>query len=124
MCNDGSTDHSFAICKEYAARYPGIIILLHNPENLGLLLTRRRLFAAASGEYVLCLDSDDQLEPNALVLLKECVVNTEADMVLFNALCINVDQTVAHLYLRSKRITSIGVRGKNSAMKRYSRIPI
>ena len=92
MCDDGSTDQSFAICEECAARYPNTIKLLRNSQNEGLLLTRRHLFAAASGQYILCLDADDQLEPNALPVLRECVTRTGADMILFNARCIDMDQ--------------------------------
>ncbi len=93
LCDDGSSDGSLAICQEYMGKYSHIRVII-NQENIGLLLTRRRLFAAAAGEYVLCVDADDLLESNALSALKDAIIKTHADMIVFNAVCIHEDQTV------------------------------
>ena len=95
LCDDGSTDGSLSICQSYIARQSGIRVI-SNRENKGLLLARRYLFAAAAGEYVLCVDADDQLEPNALCALKEVILKTNADMVVFNATCIHKDRSIEH----------------------------
>lgn len=94
LCDDGSTDGSLALCAEYAAQYPDTIQLLQNEKNEGPLLTRRRLFFASSGEYLLYVDADDELEPNALCALKEAILKTDADMVVFNAICIHQDRSI------------------------------
>lgn len=94
LCDDGSTDGSLVLCMEYAARYPEKMRLLQNEKNEGPLLTRRRLFFASSGEYLLYVDADDQLETNTIYSLKEAIIKTHADMIVFNAVCIHEDQTV------------------------------
>lgn len=96
FCDDASTDGSLALCRGYAKKHSGKIKLLQHKENQGLLLTRRHLFAEASGRYIFCVDADDQIDHNALSVLKEIILQTKADMILFNALCIHADQRVEH----------------------------
>ena len=84
LLDDGSTDSSGAICDRYAAQHPGVVRVIHK-ENEGLLLTRRRGFREASGDWFICVDSDDYVSPELL----ETVVQTIAahdgcDMVMFN----------------------------------------
>ena len=55
--NDGSTDGSLAILEEYAARDPRVRVI--SKENGGYGHTMNRGFAAARGEYVGILESDD-----------------------------------------------------------------
>ena len=59
LVDDGSTDGSGALCDRYAARYPHIRVI--HKENEGLMMTRRRGFQEALGDYFICLDSDDAL---------------------------------------------------------------
>ena len=60
LLNDGSTDNSGDICDSYAEKYPDFIRVIHK-ENEGLMMTRRRGFKEAKGDYFICLDSDDYL---------------------------------------------------------------
>lgn len=59
ICDDGSTDGSFAIAEGYQRKYPDKFILLKNEENLGLCPTLNRCFSHASGEYIARMDGDD-----------------------------------------------------------------
>lgn len=84
LLDDGSTDSSGTICDHYAQMYPDIVRVIHK-SNEGLLMTRRRGFAEAHGDWFICVDSDDCVSP----LLLETVVNTinsqpDCDMVMFN----------------------------------------
>ena len=88
LCDDGSTDGSLDACRSFEALYPGRVRVLSHLENRGLLLTRRHLFAEAAGEYMLCVDADDELMPGALETLKGAVTKTRADMILFDAVCV------------------------------------
>ena len=78
--NDGSTDGSVAILKEYAGKDNRIKVIAQ--PNGGLSAARNAGMKAAKGEYVLFLDSDDWLEPNALQTLADHLDG--ADMVCFS----------------------------------------
>ncbi|MDR2664221.1 MAG: glycosyltransferase [Puniceicoccales bacterium] len=79
--DDGSTDGSLAILKNYAAKDPRIKVL-ENGKNRGTLYTRQRSILESSGVYVLCLDSDDELFPDAARLAYEKAEETGVDVVL------------------------------------------
>jgi glycosyltransferase involved in cell wall biosynthesis len=93
LCDDCSTDESGAICDLAAQNYPSIIRTMHNHENCGLLMTRRKLFQEARGEWILCVDSDDLLADHALEKLKTVITNTATDMVIYDLRCIHLDGT-------------------------------
>ena len=52
--NDGSTDNSLNILKEYAKKDERIKIITQ--ENQGLACSRNNALKIATGEYVLCVD--------------------------------------------------------------------
>lgn len=58
--NDGSTDSSPAIIREFASKHAGVRVV--DLENGGVSRARNAGLEAASGEYVGFLDSDDTLE--------------------------------------------------------------
>jgi glycosyltransferase involved in cell wall biosynthesis len=61
LINDGSTDGSEEICREYCAQYS--YMTLHSKPNEGLSATRNYGLRLAKGKYLLYLDSDDSLTP-------------------------------------------------------------
>src|SRR5574344_1021790 len=63
LVNDGSTDNSAEIAKEYANRYENKIIFL-NKENGGLSDARNYGIKYAQGDYISFVDSDDYITPN------------------------------------------------------------
>lgn len=83
LLDDGSTDSSSAICDRYAAQHPHIVRVIHK-ENEGLLMTRRRGFAEAKGDWFICVDSDDYVAPNLLAEVVSTIQATDADMVMYN----------------------------------------
>ncbi|MDR1361565.1 MAG: glycosyltransferase [Rickettsiales bacterium] len=58
--DDGSPDNSIAILQKYAAKDPRIKII--RQKNMGLSDARNNGFAAATGEYVHFIDSDDWID--------------------------------------------------------------
>ena len=88
LVDDGSGDGSGAICDEYALRYPGRVVAVHK-DNEGPLLARRDAFARATGDYVMCVDSDDKLFPGALQAIACAAEQTDADVVGFNLTCMD-----------------------------------
>ena len=80
--NDGSTDASGQIARDYAARYPKLLRLLEQP-NGGLGCARNTGLKHAQGEYVLFLDSDDSLAPGALPEILQAL-DTGCDVIFFD----------------------------------------
>ena len=65
LVNDGSTDGSEAICKDYIDRHKGIFKYIKT-KNSGLSEARNNGLKNASGEMVWFVDSDDEIEPNSI----------------------------------------------------------
>lgn len=78
--NDGSTDGSQAILENYAAKYDKIQVI--NQDNKGLSAARNAGIAAAKGDYVFLLDSDDIIEKHALETL--VAKSNGEDFICFN----------------------------------------
>lgn len=85
LLDDGSTDRSGAICDEYAARNSRIRVI--HKANEGLLLTRRRGFAEARGDWFVCVDSDDYVLDNHLQTIADTIRQQgDCDLVMFDYL--------------------------------------
>lgn len=83
LLDDGSTDDSGIICDEYADKYTFIRVI--HKENEGLLMTRRRGFIEAKGEFCICLDSDDCLLTNkAFSKIRVMIEEKHCDMVIYD----------------------------------------
>lgn len=81
LVDDGSTDDSLSICREWALKDNRIVIV--EQENSGVSTARNRGIEISNGEFVLLLDSDDWLALNTVeVLLKE-QQRENADCVVF-----------------------------------------
>lgn len=89
IVNDGSTDSSPEICIGYEKKYPGLIKLI-TTVNGGLGTARDVGIDAASGEYILFLDSDDFLSPNALPEMYE-YLKESFDILFFDIRSVNED---------------------------------
>lgn len=80
--DDASTDSSWLILEEYAAKDKRIV-LLRQAENRGQAEARNRGLSVAEGDYVTMLDSDDWFSPDAIE--KACqVAESGVDCVLFD----------------------------------------
>ena len=62
--NDGSPDNSIAVLESYAEKDSRIIII--NQENTGLSGARNTGIEAATGDYIIFLDSDDWMDAEAV----------------------------------------------------------
>ncbi|WP_300692496.1 glycosyltransferase family 2 protein [uncultured Oscillibacter sp.] len=80
LTDDGSTDGSGAVCDRYAALDPRITVI-HQP-NGGEASARNAALSAASGEYVMFCDSDDEYLPDAVRLLAGAALAENAGLVL------------------------------------------
>ena len=81
--NDGSTDNSLAILKEYASKDKRIKII--DISNRGCGYARKIALKEVKGEYVLLCDSDDKYSSNeSFVEMYEKIVTSRADLLLFD----------------------------------------
>lgn len=80
--NDGSRDRSREILEEYARRDPRVLVI--DKENGGLSSARNRGLEAATGEYIMFLDSDDWLDGDICRLAVEELEQTGADLVMWS----------------------------------------
>ena len=78
MVDDGSTDHSGAICDEYAARDERIRVI--HKANGGIPSARNACLDAATGEYICWIDGDDAMEPDMIEAMLGAVTEADADM--------------------------------------------
>ena len=59
IAEDNSTDGTLAAARQWQARYPGIITVLHNGHNLGLQANFMSAYSHCDTEYVAICDGDD-----------------------------------------------------------------
>lgn len=79
VVNDGSTDDSTSICREYARRYPGRLKLIEQ-SNGGVGAARNAGLAVAAGDWIYFADSDDIAEPEVCAVLLALAVDNHAEM--------------------------------------------
>lgn len=80
IINDGSTDESGFICKEYKDKYSNIIFIDQN--NRGVSYSRNEGIEASSGEYITFVDSDDYIENNYIEVLYTNMKKYDTDLVI------------------------------------------
>jgi len=69
VVDDGSTDGTTEVLREYAAKYS--IILIRNENSQGACRARNQGIAAAGGDFIAGLDDDDEWHPRRVELLLE-----------------------------------------------------
>ena len=77
--NDGSPDNALEIFNEYAKRDSRIRVI--DQENQGICIARNNAIAAARGDYIFPLDSDDMIAPNCLEMLYHIITTTKYSVV-------------------------------------------
>jgi glycosyltransferase involved in cell wall biosynthesis len=83
LIDDNSSDNSLLICEEYARKDKRIKVI-HNQQNKGSSQTRKIGYASTTGDYILCVDSDDWLENNMLDKLYQTAVSDNLDITWCN----------------------------------------
>ena len=68
--NDGSTDGTGAVLREWQAAHPGLMKIVDRA-HAGLGLSRNAGFAVSEGRYVWFVDGDDEIRPGCLEKLVE-----------------------------------------------------
>lgn len=84
--NDGSTDGSRQILAEYQQKEKRIIVI--DQENAGLACARNAGIDAATGKYIVFIDSDDMLRPYSLLEMWIQAEKNQTEIVCFDAQCL------------------------------------
>lgn len=80
LVDDGSTDGSVEVAKDYARKHLNVKVF--QQENAGPGIARNTGLDHATGEYVIFLDSDDWVPEHAYKALYEKAKETDADIVV------------------------------------------
>ena len=84
LVNDASTDGSMAVVETVLREFPQVrdkVVLRSHDSNRGSAAARNTGLLQAHGEYIICVDSDDWVEPNYLEALYTEAVTHDADIV-------------------------------------------
>lgn len=81
LVDDGSMDGSGTLCDELASARSCVRVV--HQENAGPLCARVRGIQNARGDYVLMVDADDSLRPDALAALSDILDACQPDIVFF-----------------------------------------
>ena len=79
VVDDGSSDNSLSIVKDYAAKYP--FVEVYHQENAGVAAARNNLLSHVKGDYILFVDSDDWLELDMIEFLISKIEKYKVDVV-------------------------------------------
>lgn len=95
--DDGSTDDSLTILRDFTKEYDFIKVI--EQEHSGPGIARNSGLSLASGEYIAFLDADDIfLDENALDKMYNTAINNNADMVGANLKWVNLDYSIDKNY--------------------------
>lgn len=91
--DDCSPDNSVLLLEHIIAEYSSrdTVKIIRHEHNRGLAASRNTAVDAASGDFIMHVDSDDWLEINAVEKLVSCQMETGADIVSGNAIVHHTD---------------------------------
>jgi glycosyltransferase involved in cell wall biosynthesis len=115
IVNDGSTDGSEQIIKEFASSYTNIIHITQN--NMGLSEARNTGVRYATGDYIAFLDSDDWVVNDAYKILYEKAIKNNDDIVCCGFYMAYDDSDKLKKYSSSKEYISVAPREKTKIFK-------
>jgi glycosyltransferase involved in cell wall biosynthesis len=84
VVDDGSSDNTLAVLTSLQESWPHPNFHLHTQANQGIAATRNQCIAAARGEYIAFLDSDDVLRDGSLQALDRAVAEHRPDVIAFD----------------------------------------
>lgn len=87
LVDDGSTDGGGALCDRWKA-LDGRVNVIHQ-SNQGLSAARNTGLDHAHGEYVVCVDSDDYIEPTLVERALDVSLRYDAPMTMYTYDCVN-----------------------------------
>ena len=80
--DDCGQDTSMEIVAEFQNKYPDKVIIVQNPENMGLGAARDAGMKAATGAFIAFIDSDDYIKPDFISRYMQEFENSAMDVVV------------------------------------------
>lgn len=114
LVNDGSTDDSGRICEEYSKKDSRIVYI--EQKNQGVSVARNTGKDAASGEYILFADADDELRLDMLEKLYSDAQKYNADIAVCKIQKIRTKEEIASDTVENIEICKMS---QDEAMKSY-----
>lgn len=87
LIDDGSTDGSGVICDRWKSTDDRIHVI--HQSNQGLSAARNTGLDYAHGDYVVCIDSDDFVEPTLVEHALNACISCDASMAMYTYDCVN-----------------------------------
>ena len=97
VVNDGSTDNSGTICREYAQKDDRIVYI--EKENGGISDARNAGLDRMTGTYVTFVDSDDWVELDYVETLYKKIIEYQADIVVGNYYSFNESEGMFYFHI-------------------------
>ena len=82
VIDDGSTDRTYEICRQYEDKFDNFILV--HQENRGVSVARNVGIAMASGEWITFIDVDDLIESGYLSRAEELAREHPCDMIVWD----------------------------------------
>lgn len=99
--DDATPDNAIFVLEQIVSQYPLLhnqIRILHNAQNFGITLTRKRGLAESKGEYIAWVDSDDWVEPQWMESLYCATKEGTIDVVVQNLTVHNIRKEKEYLH--------------------------
>ena len=119
--NDGSTDNSLEILKEYASKDKRIIII--DKKNAGVSAARNDGIEKSNGEYIFCMDSDDYIDNDFIEVFYNNAKKNHSDLVVLSTFW-NLDKRVNKDYHSALPTWSMFIKKSILDNHKYLRYPI
>lgn len=94
LVNDGSTDRSLEICREYENQDKRVIVL--DTENSGPGVARNRGMDRVTGEYIAFVDADDYIEKTTMETLIKIAIRDKYEIVSSSHYRVDKEITVSN----------------------------
>ena len=119
LINDGSTDRSAKICREFAQKDERIRLVTQ--ENKGQVFARNRGLDYAQGEYITFVDADDRVAPHYLAARYEAALAQDAEVVVGEYYRYEEEgnQLFYHIFEKDKRVE---VFENNDFLSKFSQV--
>ncbi len=92
IINDGSTDNSLNIIKDYQSKDKRIVII--DKQNNGVSSARNDGIKKSSGKYIMFLDSDDYLDNDYIFNMYNCLIKKTSDVCMSGIRQFNENKTI------------------------------